>query len=59
MRARTLLYIHQQLAKEAPSREMHARGLFTLRYPSASDPGCDARPEALAVPAEEEDAEEE
>jgi hypothetical protein len=35
-----------------------ARALFPLRYPSASDPGYDAHPEALTNPTKE-DAEEE
>jgi hypothetical protein len=38
---------------------MYARLLFPLRYPSASDSGCDARPEALTTLAEEEGADEE
>jgi hypothetical protein len=40
-------------------REIHARALFLLRYSSVSDPGCDARPEALTTPAEEDNAKEE
>jgi hypothetical protein len=40
-------------------REIYARLLFLLRYPSLSDLGCDARPKALTTPAEEDNAEEE
>jgi len=54
-------YSHKRYepARDAYPREMHARALFPLRCSSASDPGCDARPEALANPVEEEDSEEE